>query len=103
MGNSFGVEQEKNNKKHKFGGYKNVSNPRPGYYKTPSEVYYRGEAMRGVSPSTFEKLGNSWARDHQHVYFKGEMVHGADQKTFKVINKLAKDKNGEWYRGKKVT
>ena len=62
MGNSFGVEQEKNNKKHKFGGYKNVSNPRPGYYKTPSEVYYRGNAMGEAIPSTFKKLKHSWRK-----------------------------------------
>jgi len=99
MGNEVGTPIQK---EHKFGGYKNTDNPRSGYYKTPSDVYYRGELLKGVTPSTFKKLGNSWAKDHQHVYFKGAIVHGADHKTFQVINKIAKDKNGEWYRGKRV-
>lgn len=90
----------KNIQKHKFGGYKNAENPRPGYYKTPSEVYYRGEIINNATPSTFKKLGNSWAKDHQHVYFQGKIVTGADNKTFQVENKMAKDKSGQWYRGK---
>jgi hypothetical protein len=100
MGNTIEKETPK---KHKFGCYKNQNNPRPGYYKTPSEVYYRGELIQNATPSTFRKLGNSWAKDNQYVYFQGKIINNADHKTFQVINKIAKDKSGEWYRGKKVT
>jgi hypothetical protein len=99
------TENEKPKRKQKeakFGGYKNSSNPRPGYYKTPSDVYYRGEVISNATPSTFKKLGYSWAKDHQFVYFQGSVVDGADTKTFIVNNKEVKDKSGKWYRGKRV-
>ena len=51
----MGSEQStfKETKKHKFGGYKNVDNPRPGYFITPSQIYYRGETISAI-PSTFK-------------------------------------------------
>lgn len=95
---------KKNNnvKEHKFGGYKNSDKPRPGYYMTPSEVYYRGQPITQAIPSSFKKLGNSWAKDTNNVYFQGQVVKGADTKTFRVENKFGKDKNNKYYRGKLV-
>lgn len=95
-------EKKQTVKEHKFGGYKNSSKPRPGYYMTPSEVYYRGELMSQATPSSFKKLGNSWAKDNNNVYFQGNIVKGADPKSFRVENKFGKDKNNKYYRGKLV-
>lgn len=92
-----------NSNELKFGGYKNTSNPRPGYYKTPSEVYYRGELILNAKPSTFKKLGSGWAKDDKHVYFQGKIIEGIHNPTFIVQGKIARDKKSKWYRGKKVT
>lgn len=95
-------EEVQNEKKHKFGGYKSSDKPRPGYYITPSEIYYRGEPILEAIPSSFTKLGNSWAKDKENVYFQGNVVYEADPKTFRVENKFGKDKNNRYYRGKVV-
>lgn len=86
----------------KFGGYKNSKKPRPGYYISPTEIYYRGKPMNIENPSRFEKLGNSWAKDDNHVYFQGKIVNGADSDTFVVNNRFGSDKGGKWYNGKLV-
>lgn len=101
MGN-VETKQVPEEEKQKFGSYKSSSNPRPGYYKTPSEVYYRGILIESAIPSTFQKLGNSWAKDSKNVYFKGHPVNNADPKTFKVNGKEAQDKSGKWHAGKKI-
>jgi hypothetical protein len=104
MGIQASKEQvlEEPDKNLKFGGYKNSGNPRPGYYITPSEIFYRGKSLENVTPSTFQKLGNSWAKDHNQVYFQGNIITGADSKSFRVENKFGIDKKYRWYRGKKV-
>lgn len=101
MGNSLNVEEEP--KKHKFGGYKSADKPRPGYYKTPANVYYRGEVMTNVNPEDFQKLGNSYGKNSKNVFYQGKIVEGADNKTFKISNNgIAQDKHGQWYQGKKL-
>ena len=104
MGNQssfFGEEPEKQLKKHKFGGYKNKDNPRPGYFKTPSSVYYRGEEINAI-PSSFTKFGKGWAKDKNNVFFKGKIVNNADSKTFRIDNNAFKDKSGKWHQGKLI-
>ena len=86
----------------KFGGYKNSSKPRPGYYKTPTSVYYRGKEITNCNSKSFAKLGNGWAKDKDNVFFQGKIINGADSKTFKIINKFGKDKNNKYHRGKIV-
>lgn len=104
MGSSNTKVQPKprNPEKLTFGGYKNAETPRPGYYVTPTDVYYRGSVMENVSPADFQKLGNGWAVDKKNVYFQGKRVEGADRHTFRVENKFGKDKKFKWYKGKKV-
>lgn len=105
MGNqpSGGVKREMKQKKDvKFGSYKNSDTPRPGYYSTPTDVYYRGEKMNKCDPKTFKKLGGGWGKDSTNVFFGGRVVGGADTKTFKLDGKFGKDKKGKWYRGKNV-
>lgn len=91
-----------NEQEHKFGGYKNSDKPRPGYYITPSDVYYRGSPIKDALPSSFVKLKNSWAKDSNRVYFQGLPIREADPKSFTTDNKFGQDRNGKWYRGKLV-
>lgn len=102
MGNEYIKPNIKIEETHKFGGYRNSEKPRPGYYITPSDIYYRGETIKQAIPSSFQKLGNSWAKDAENVYFQGKVVANADSRTFRLDNKFGKDKNGTYYRGKMV-
>lgn len=102
LGNLSNKEISEDKKNHKFGGYKNSTKPRPGYYITPSKIYYRGEVIKEAIPSSFKKLGNSWGKDKLNVYFQGKIVREADPKTFRIENKFGKDKNGKYYRGEIV-
>ena len=99
MGNIFEPEKaDKPKQQLQFGGYKNADKPRPGYYVTPSAIFYRGERMKEVQPSTFEKLGNGWAKDKTNVFFQGQQVD-AHAPTFRVENKFGIDKKNKYYRG----
>lgn len=40
-----------------------------------------------ADPSTFEDLGDGYARDAQHVFLEGDIIKGADGKTFKYLEK----------------
>ena len=40
-----------------------------------------------ADPSTFEDLGNGYARDDQKAFLEGEIIKGADGKTFKCLQK----------------
>lgn len=104
MGASFSEEKVnyEKTKETKFGGYKNLDKPRPGYYITPSTIYYRGKEMTDVQPSSFQKLGNGWARDKNSIFFQGKVVPEAHNSTFRLENKFGRDKNNLYYRGKIV-
>lgn len=104
MGNFLETDKPKQSNQNgpKFGGYKNSDKPRPGYYVTPSEVYYRGQPIVSATPSTFKKLGAGWAKDKRFVYFQGKPVDGIDVSSFGVEGKVGRDKKSKWYRGKLV-
>ena len=40
-----------------------------------------------ADPSTFEDLGNGYARDDQKAFLEGNIIKGADGKTFKCLQK----------------
>ena len=40
-----------------------------------------------ADPSTFEDLGDGYARDDQHAFLEGDLIKGADGKTFKCLEK----------------
>ena len=104
MGQSESVSNScKNKKNYIFGSYKNKENPRPGYYITPCDIYYRGDKI-DVHIPTFKKLRFGWAKDKNYIYYKGKIVD-ADIKTFKMDEngtKYGKDKSGKWFNGKKL-
>ena len=68
----------------------NISNPRPGYYTNGHEVYYSGKQLvflPGESPSSFLKLGYSYAKTDKRVFYKGQVITGADPVTFITIDR----------------
>jgi hypothetical protein len=99
MGNLASTEEDK---PLSFGGYKNKSNPRPGYYSTPTDVFYRGVGVTNCDPNTFVKFGGGWAKDKDSVFYQGSRVPVADAKSFKVISKFGQDKYNKYHRGKIV-
>lgn len=40
-----------------------------------------------ADPSTFEDLGDGYARDTNYVFLEGNILEGADAKTFKILEK----------------
>ena len=51
-----------------------------------------------ADPSTFEDLGDGYARDSQHAFLDGNIIKGADGKTFKCLEKrYAMDANHVFY------
>ena len=40
-----------------------------------------------ADPSTFEDLGDGYARDGQQAFLEGNIIKGADGKTFKCLEK----------------
>ena len=40
-----------------------------------------------ADPSTFEDLGDGYARDDQHAFLEGDIIMGADGKSFKCLGK----------------
>ena len=65
---------------NKFGSYKDPNNPRPGYFirkvsRKPKEVYYKGKLLEGVDIETFVKLGKGRAIDKNGFFYKGKRVN----------------------------
>ena len=51
-----------------------------------------------ADPSTFDDLGDGYARDAQHAFLKGVIINGADGKSFKCLEKgYAMDSNHVFY------
>lgn len=51
-----------------------------------------------ADPSTFEDLGDGYARDAQHAFLEGNIIKGADGKSFKCLEKrYAMDANHVFY------
>jgi hypothetical protein len=115
MGNSVSFFEEENSceiankeKEQIFGGYKNKTNPRPGYYKTRCNVFYRADKLEKVHVPSFKKLKFGWAKDKNSVFFKGDIIKGVNLETFKMDpagKSFGYDtsKNGKyrkWFEGK---
>ena len=69
---------------------KNSTNPRPGYYTNGHEVYYSGKQMvllQGETPSSFQKLGYSYAKTNKRVFYKGQTIVGTDPVTFETLDR----------------
>lgn len=68
---------------------------KPGYKNDGRQVTWNTSDIRAghnskiveADPSTFEDLGNGYARDAQHAFHEGDVIKGADGKTFKILEK----------------
>ena len=54
------------------------------YAKDFKQAYYRGEAIKGADPLTFEYLGKGYARDKSTVYLNGAKQPDLNAKSFRV-------------------
>lgn len=67
----------------------------PRYRNDGKQVTWQGEDIWAghwsrvvdADPSTFEDLGNGYARDDQKAFLEGRIIEGADGKTFKCLKK----------------
>ena len=69
---------------------------KPGRYKNNGkQVTWQGRDIWAghwskvvdADPSTFEDLGNGYARDDQKAFLEGKIIKGADGKTFRCLEK----------------
>src|SRR4051794_13150398 len=55
-------------------------------------VYFGHDRLRGADVSTFEALGELWARDASGVFCRTTRMRGVDCASFRVLNRIyAKD------------
>ena len=81
MGTSTSKDKYVNkNETFEFGSYKSVKNPRPGYFITKKNVYYRGLTLHDADVETFEKLSKGWAQDKKGYYYKGKRTKNTPPK-----------------------
>lgn len=86
MGNNVSGSGEKLKKN----SINDPTKPRPGYYSNGNEIYYSGKQMvllPGEIPSSFKKLGYSYAKTNKRVFYKGQNIQGADPNTFETIDR----------------
>lgn len=73
-----------------------------GYFKTNFNVYY-GDKKIDAMASSFEDLGDGYAKDSFNVYYFGEKLKGCMASNFKILEGgYAKDSFNVYYRGNKV-
>ena len=68
-----------------------------GYFKTNFNVYY-GDKKIDAMASSFEDLGDGYAKDSFNVYYFGEKLKGCMASNFKILEGgYAKDRSHVWY------
>jgi len=77
-----------------------------GYSKDKDKVYVDNSSVKNADPNSFKVLGGCYGLDYRAVYCDRNEIEGADAKTFSVIDSkrgIAKDKNGFFLRGERVS
>jgi hypothetical protein len=73
----------------------------PAYYwKDKNHAYfisYGTTTPISDNPSSFENMGNFYARDDKNVFFMAEKISGADPLTFKILTNVPDCYTGKWY------
>jgi len=90
MGNNTSTASSAFGEKSKKCSINDPTKPRPGYYTNGHEVYYCGKQMTllpGEIPSSFKKLGYSYAKTNKCVFYKGVPIDGTDPATFVTIDR----------------
>ncbi|MCC6752921.1 MAG: DKNYY domain-containing protein [Saprospiraceae bacterium] len=52
------------------------------YCKDDRNVFYRGKAIKGVDPGTFQMIHGPYSKDHQQVFYGHNAIANADPLTF---------------------
>ena len=67
------------------------------------EVFYDGRPVKDASASTFDVLGDGYAKDNWNVYYAGMIVKDAHPGSFKVLRDgYGKDAWGTFLHGRKI-
>ncbi|NTU66464.1 MAG: hypothetical protein HGB08_00915 [Candidatus Moranbacteria bacterium] len=77
-----------------------------GYSKDKDRVYVDNSPVDNADPNSFKVLGGCYGSDYRAVYCDRNEMGSADAKTFTVIDSnrgIAKDKNGFFLRGERVS
>ncbi|HYX34885.1 MAG TPA: DKNYY domain-containing protein [Oligoflexus sp.] len=72
------------------------------YARDKTRVYFGGQVMEGIDPSSFVELTAGWAKDRSHALYKGGIVEGADPASLtvdKVDPDYALDSRQVFYKG----
>ncbi|MBM6993984.1 MAG: DKNYY domain-containing protein [Prevotella sp.] len=54
------------------------------YQKADSMVLYQGQALRDADPGSFSELGFGYGKDRFNVYYRGEVLEFVNPSTFEV-------------------
>lgn len=98
-------------KKYPHADYASFTVLNNNFYKDKQLVYAREDTIKGADTNTFQVILykkhlelSKYAKDKNNVYFFNKIVEGADIASFKVheSGQSATDKNGKYFKGKKV-
>ena len=71
---------------------------------TTKHVYRFGKIVPEADPATYiEEWNGLYSRDKNHIWYLGDLIEDIDVATFVIDKDGAHDKNGHFYRGKRVT
>ena len=74
-----------------------------GYAKDSFNAFYCGEKIKGCMASSFKVLGGGYAKESFDVYYRGIKVDGARASSFKYTgNGYGQDSFDIYYKGKKL-
>ncbi|MBQ3910505.1 MAG: DKNYY domain-containing protein [Muribaculaceae bacterium] len=69
-----------------------------------NHVYRFGKIVPEADPATYiEEWNGLYSRDKNHIWYLGDLIEDIDVATFVIDKDGAHDKNGHFYRGKRVT
>jgi hypothetical protein len=69
-----------------------------------NHVYRYGKILPLADPATYiEDWKGYYSRDKSHIWYLGDLMEDVDIATFVIDKEGARDKNGHFYRGKRVT
>lgn len=98
---TFGQERHDGHKCHDR--YETNRHHLPAYFISDNEVFFQGQRIKDASASSFDILGDGYAKDNWNVYYCGHKINDASSHSFKVLNYgYAKDNWNVYYNGVKI-
>lgn len=69
-----------------------------------NHVYRFGKIFPGADPATYvEQWNGLYSRDKAHIWYCGQLMEDVDYATFVIDKNGARDKNGHFYHGERVS